>query len=212
MDKELTELDLISSISGDDLLYIVDNPETTPESYKTTVSGFLDYVEDNLDIPYATTTYSGVMEIATSSEIDAGVDSTRAIVTDQLVASKRNLRHVMIRVISSTEDWSADGSTAVGGDFRSPVTGTIVDIWAYVDTAGTTGTAIVDVNLNGSTLMTTHKIKWDSTEKYSKDYSGTLPVLTTTSISAGGILTVDIDTNHTTKSKGLTVVLAVRES
>lgn len=167
---------------------------------------------DTLYTIAASTTVSGIVELATSSEIDTGTDSTRAIVTDQFVASKRNVRHLMIRCIPSNTDWSADGSTAVGGDFRSPITGTMIDIWGYDDTAGVTGTAVVDVNKNGTTIMTTDKIKWDSGEKNSRDYSGTPPALTTTAISLGDILTVDIDTNQTTKGKGLTIVLSVRES
>lgn len=160
----------------------------------------------------ATTALAGVVELATSTEIDTGTDGSRAMPVDQFVASKRNVRFVFLRVVNAASDWSADGSTTVGGDFVSPVAGTIVDIYAYSDTAGTTGTAIVDVNLNGTTIMTTNKLKWDSTEKSTRTYSGTAPGLTTTTLAINDIITVDIDTNHTTKSKGLTVVLAVRES
>jgi hypothetical protein len=118
-------------------------------------------------------------------------------------------KYILWRVIESVSDWSADGSLKVGGDFEMPFTGTLTEIGAYVDTAGTTGTAIVDVNLNGTTIMTTNKLKWDSTEKSTRTYSGTAAALTTTAITAGDILTVDIDTNHTTKSKGLVIRLGV---
>ncbi len=160
----------------------------------------------------ASLTVAGIVELATSAEIDTGTDSTRAIPVNQFVASKRNVRYIYLRVISAISDWPADGSTAVGGDFEIPFAGTITEIGAFVDTAGTTGTSIVDVNLNGSTIMTTNKLKWDSTEKSTRTYSGTAAGLTTTTVAAGDILTVDIDTNHTTKSKGLTIRLGIRQS
>src|SRR3990167_1694513 len=160
----------------------------------------------------ASSTLAGKVELALTSEINIGTDSTRAMPIDKFVASARNFRYILFRVVEKTTDWSADASTAVGGDLVIPFTGTIVDIEADSDTAGTTGTAIVDVNLDGSTIMTTDKLKWDSTEKSTRTYSGTAPGLTTTAVTAGGIITLDIDTNHTTKSKGLTLYLAIRLS
>jgi hypothetical protein len=162
------------------------------------------------DEPAASTTVVGVVELDTTAEIDTGTDSTRAMPVDQFVASNRNVRYILFRVLDKATDWSADATAAVGGDLVIPFTGTIVDIEADSDTAGTTGTAIVDVNLNGSTIMSTNKLKWDSTEKSTRTYSGTAPGLTTTAVTAGAIITLDIDTNHTTKSKGLTLFLAIR--
>jgi hypothetical protein len=153
---------------------------------------------------------AGKLKLATTAQINTGTDNDKAMPVDQYVASNRNVRYILIRCVGDTTDWSADGTLKVGGDVVIPFTGTIVDIEADVDTAGITGTAIVDVNLNGSTIMTTNKLKWDSTDKSTRDYSGTAPGLTTTAVTAGGIITVDIDTNHTTKSKGLTVMLAIR--
>lgn len=158
----------------------------------------------------ASLTAAGKVELATTAEINTGTDSTRAMPADQFVASNRNVRYILFRVIAKATDWDADGTTAVGGDLVIPFTGTITDIEADVDTAGTTGTAIVDVNLGGTTIMTTDKLKWDSTEKSTRTFSGNAPGLTTTAVTAGNIITVDIDTNHTTKSKGLTLFLAIR--
>lgn len=160
----------------------------------------------------ASLTAAGIVELATTAEINTGTDTQRAMPVDQFVASNRNVRYIYLRVVGATTDWSADGSTAVGGDFEVPFAGTITEIGGFSDTAGTTGTAIVDVNLNGATIMTTNKLKWDSTEKSTRTYSGTAPGLTTTTVAAGDILTVDIDTNHTTKSKGLTIRLGIRQS
>jgi hypothetical protein len=176
-----------------------------------TDSGVVSVDSDVTDIVSASSlTVAGKVELATTAEIDTGTDSTRAMPVDQFVASNRNVRYILFRVLDKATDWSADGTTAVGGDLVIPFTGTIVDIEADVDTAGTTGTSIVDVNKGGTTIMTTNKLKWDSTEKSTRTYSGTAPGLTTTAVTAGDIITVDIDTNHTTKSKGLTLFLAIR--
>jgi hypothetical protein len=69
---------------------------------------------------------------------------------------------------------------------------------------------VVDIHLNGTTIMTTNKLDIESTEKGTQT-AATQPDLTTTSISAGDILTFDIDAVHTTAAKGLKVLMAIRE-
>jgi hypothetical protein len=151
------------------------------------------------------------MELASTSEIDAGINNTKAMPVDQFVASDRNVRHILFRVLDKNTIWGADGTVAVGGDLVIPFVGTIVNIAADVDVAGVDGTAVVDVNINGSTIMAVDKLKWDSAEKSTRTYTGDLPSITTTSVNVGDIITLDIDTNHTTtNSKGLTLYLAIR--
>lgn len=157
-------------------------------------------------------TVAGKVELATTAEINTGTDSTRAMPVDQFVASNRNVRYVIIRVLDATTDWPADGTTSVGGAIPIPFAGTLVEIYADSDTAGTTGTAIVDVNIAGTTTMGTNKLKWDSTETSTRTYSGTAPGISNGSITAGQLITIDVDTNHTTKSKGLVVTLGIRQS
>lgn len=41
VDKKLTELDAITSVTSDDLIYVVDNPLVTPVSKKITVDNFV---------------------------------------------------------------------------------------------------------------------------------------------------------------------------
>jgi hypothetical protein len=147
---------------------------------------------------------------AATSDIDDGTDDTKYMTAAGFVASTRDVRYASIRVIAADTDWSADGTSDVGGDFIVPFTGTLVSIRGDVDTAGTSDTSVVDVNKNGTTIMDTNKLKWDSGEKSTTTYSGTAPALSTTAISSSDILTVDIDTNHKTKSKGLTVTLGIR--
>jgi len=66
--------------------------------------------------------------------------------------------------------------------------------------------------LNGTTIMTTNKLDFDTTEKTTTT-AATPPDLTDTTIAVGDILTIDIDAVHSgTAAKGLTVYIAVREN
>lgn len=205
----LTSLTAKTTLTGADQFSIADSAASNVAKKITWTNLLAEIVSQ---FTAASTTVAGKVELTTTAEINTGTDSTRAMPVDQFVASNRNVRYALIRVVGATTDWSADGSTTVGGDVELPFTGTITEIGAFSDTPGTTGTAIVDVNLNGSTIMTTNKLKWDSGEKSTRTYSGTAPGLTTTAVTAGDILTVDIDTNHTTKSKGLTIRLGIRQT
>jgi|SRR3990167_49312 len=173
---------------------------TFPDSEHSLATNALSGVASSL-------TQAGHVELATTAEINTGTDSTRAMPIDQFVASNRNVRYVLIRVLDPTTNHTV--STTVGGDLEIPFTGTIIEIGAYVDTAGVTGLATIDVNLNGTTLMTTNKITIDSAEKTSRT-AATAPVLTTTAVTAGDLITVDIDAIQTTAAQGLTVRLGIR--
>jgi hypothetical protein len=118
-----------------------------------------------------------------------------------------DVRYVVWRVVASDTNCAVD--TTVSGDFEFPYTGTITEIGAYNDTAGTTGTMVADVHLNGTTIMTTDKLDIDTTEKTTRT-AATAPAVTTTAITAGDILTCDIDAIHTTPAKGLTIRIGIR--
>ena len=161
-------------------------------------------------------TQKGPVELATTAEIDTGTDSTRAMPVDQFVASKRNVRWLVFNVVDRLTDCSVLAN--VGGDFVSPIAGTILQsdttpfyIYATNSTAGVTGTMVVDVHLNGTTIMTTNKLDFDTTEKTTTT-AATPPDLTTTALAVGDIITIDIDSIHTTAAEGLTVYMAVRET
>ena len=204
-DKRTTEFAVLSTATADDLLPILDDPAGTPTLKSITLTNFLASTA-----LAASAIQSGFVELATTAEINTGTDTTRAVSIDQFVASNRNLRYFIVRFIDAATDWSANGTTKINGAVPFPFTGTIVSIKADADTAGTTGTAIVDCNLNGTTIMSANKLKWDSTEVSTSTYSGTAPGITTTAVTAGDLISVDIDTNHTTKSKGLVLTLGVR--
>lgn len=148
-----------------------------------------------------TTPQAGAVEFSTDSlYITRTTNTTRQKIN--------GLRTVLIRVVDSATNVAT--GTTIDGDVEIPITGVIASIGAYVDTAGTTGTMTVDVNKNGTTLMSSTKITIDSTEKSSRT-AATAPVLTTTAITAGDIITIDIDAIQTTPAKGLTVRLEIIE-
>ena len=163
----------------------------------------------------ASLTVSGVVELATTAEIDTGTDSSRAMPIDQFVASKRNIEWIVFDVVAPTTDCAT--GTNLAGDFVSPIAGTILQndsspfyLYATNSTAGTTGTMVVDININGTSIMTTNKLDFDTTEKTTTT-AATPPDLTTTSIAVGDIVTIDIDSTHTTAAKGLKVYMAIRQ-
>lgn len=158
----------------------------------------------------------GVVELATSAEIDTGTDATRAMSPDAFQASKRNIRWLIFNLVEAATDCAT--GTNLGGDFLSPIAGVIQQsdttpfyLYATNSTAGTTGTMVVDININGTSIMTTNKLDFDSTEKTTTTAS-TPPDLTTTALAVGDIITIDVDAVHTTAAKGLTVYMAVLES
>lgn len=156
----------------------------------------------------ASLTAAGIVELATTAEINTGTDATRAVPIDQFVASNRNVRYLLIRVLEAATNMAV--ANVVGGDLELPFTGAITEIGAYVDTAGVTGLATIDVNLNGVTILST-KITIDSAEKSSRT-AATPPVLSVTAVTVGDLITVDVDGIQTTIAKGLTIRLGIRQT
>lgn len=99
-------------------------------------------------------------------------------------------------------------TAGLGGEFRIPIAMTVVDVGAYVDTAGVTGTATIDIHDGATTIMTTNKISIETGEKTSLDAT-TQPAITDSAIAADAIITFDIDVIQTTAAKGLVVWLKV---
>jgi hypothetical protein len=166
-------------------------------------------------MPVASLTVAGKVELATTTEINTGSDSTRAMPVDQYVASLRNVKFITIRLIAA--DTSVTADTTIGGDFVIPFTGTLLQsdthkelLMAYNDTAGITGTMVVDIHKGGTTVMTTNKLDIEDGEKNTRDAT-TQPDLTTTAVTRGDIFTFDVDAIHSgTAAKGLVVAFAIR--
>jgi hypothetical protein len=120
-------------------------------------------------------------------------------------------RIVSFRVYGNLDNVIA--GTAIAGDLRAAVlTGVITDCGCYHDTPGNTGTEVVDIKLNGTTIMASQKINVASGQKSSEDGGAAQPVLTTTAYTANDIFTADVITPHTTPALGMTVWVAIRET
>jgi hypothetical protein len=84
---------------------------------------------------------------------------------------------------------------------------TLTAIYATVTTAPTGSTLIVDVNDDGTSIMTTNKLSIKKKKK-TTDTAATGPTLTTTSLAENSVMTVDIDqVGSTVAGAGLKVYL-----
>jgi len=156
-----------------------------------------------------------VVTKASAAEINTGTEAVKVIAPDQLTASQMNVRWLVFNLVEAATDTAT--ATNIAGDFVSPIAGTILQsdstpfyLYATNSTAGTTGTMVVDISIGGTSIMTTNKLDFDTTEKTTTT-AATPPDLTTTALAVGDIITIDIDAIHTTAAKGLTVYMAVRE-
>jgi hypothetical protein len=175
----------------------------------TVTSGNVDAV-----VSAATTSTAGKVELTTIAEVDAGTDTTRAVTADALHGSNRNLRFFTFDLYGPTTDVAT--GTVLHVRFPAPYDGEFVQddsnpdyFMAQTETAGTTGTMVVDVHLAGTTIMSTNKIDIESGERDSTT-AATQPDLTTTSFTKGQEIAVQVDAIHTTAAKGLHVRLAHR--
>jgi len=149
------------------------------------------------------------------SDVDTGTSTTMFVTPDALQGSFRNLRFIDFVLVEGETDVAVDATIYV---WRSPFGGTIIQddsnknyFCAWNETAGTTGTMVVDIHLNGTTIMTTNKLDIETGET-STATAATQPDLTTTSFSAGDLFLFAVDAIHTTAAKGLTVRLCLRPS
>lgn len=118
-------------------------------------------------------------------------------------------RFILYRCVNNVVDTSVTNN--VGGYLVMPFEGYILDggIGATVDTAGTTNSTTIDINKNGSTILST-KISIETTETDSRNAT-TQPVLKPDmkKFSVGDKFSFDIDAISTTPAKGLTVYMNV---
>lgn len=111
-------------------------------------------------------------------------------------------KYAVFRIIASDTDVAI--ATSIGGDFRLPFAGDLVEVGAYVDVAGVTGVQVADINLTGATIMTTDKLDIETGDK-STETAAQQPVLTTTAFSKDDIFNFDVDAIQSTAAKGLTI-------
>lgn len=109
--------------------------------------------------------------------------------------------------IACSDETTALTTGTAKATFRMPYAFTLTSIKGSLTTAQASGSTLtVDVNQNGTTIMSTNKITFDNTEKTTAT-AATAPGLTTTALSDDEEITVDIDTVGTSGATGLKVYL-----
>lgn len=103
----------------------------------------------------------------------------------------RYLRQVEIGVAVSDETTALTTGTGKV-TFRMPFAMTLTAVRASVTTAPTGSTIIVDINEDGSTIMTTNKLSIDASEKTSTT-AATAAGITDTALADDAEITIDID-------------------
>lgn len=91
--------------------------------------------------------------------------------------------------------WAANGpfivDTTVDGVWVSPRARTVTAVWLYRTTPGTSGSTIVDIHKNGTTIYSTQANR--PTLAYTETGSKLATAPDVTSVAAGDVLTIDID-------------------
>jgi hypothetical protein len=191
----------------------------------TTVAQTLHFVADdntpdnwlvaNIDVVQAaSTSQSGISELAIASEVNTGTDATRTITPDALAGSNYGTAVVQILVFDDATD-CATGDGAGDVFFRVPSTANgfdLVGVAAQCQTAGTTGTMDVQIhNVTQAADMLTTKLTIDSAETDSST-AATAAVIDTANddVATGDQIRIDVDAVHTTAAKGLLVELQFR--
>ncbi len=96
-------------------------------------------------------------------------------------------------IVSASDETTALTTGTAKATFRMPYAFTLTDIRASLTTAGSTsGNLTVDVNDGGTTIMTTNKLKFDTTEKTTTTAT-TAPTLTDTALADDAEITIDVD-------------------
>ena len=157
--------------------------------------------------PDADLTTKGIVELATAAEIDTGDDTERAISPKAFADSNFGVRTLHVPVIATAvETTTGDGKVLIM--IPKELDGmNLVDVGCVVFSAGTTNTLDVQVrNITKAQDMLSTVLKVASgavVDDGNRVIDGTKD-----DVSTDDRLTVDIDAVHTTKAKGLTVLLA----
>ena len=162
-----------------------------------------------LTVSAATSSATGVSELAIASEVTTGTDTTRAVTADALAGSDYGKRVVGLAVTAAATSIATGDGQAF---FRVPsvMNGwNLVGVAASVFTAGTTNTTDVQVrNVTDSVDILSTVITIDSTE-VDTSTAATPAVINTSNddVATGDRIAIDVDATHTTPAKGLYVEL-----
>src|SRR3990167_4109227 len=162
--------------------------------------------------PTASTTQSGISELAINTEVNTGTDATRAVTPDALAGSVMGEVAVEIVVFDYTTD-CATGDGKAYFHIDNKLGGMdLVRVHAECITAGTTGTMDIQIaNVTQAADMLSTKLTIDSAETGS-DTAAAAAVIDTANddVQTNEVLRIDVDAIHTTAAKGLIVTLVFR--
>lgn len=159
------------------------------------------------DLPAASDSAQGAVELATSAETTTGTDTGRAVTPDGLAGSDFGKRIVEIMVVAPTTDVSATDGQAY---FVVPTELNgydLVRVAATVITAGSTNSTVIDiysVTQSHDVLSTGMNIETNETSTRTSATPGTIDT-TYHNMSTGEVLRIDVTSVSTTKPKGLIV-------
>lgn len=159
------------------------------------------------NLPDASSTAQGVVELAIASEINTGTDTARAVTPDALAGSNLGTFVVEITAFNASED-VAVGNGAAFFQVPAAMNGmNLVDARAAVYTAGTTNATTVQVhNITDAADMLSANISIASS-----GVTGTGTVNgATDDVATNDRLRIDVDAVSTTAPKGLVVTLEFR--
>lgn len=204
-DTKLTGLtELAETPASGDLIEVVDVSDTTLSADGTNKKVQYQYI-----VPTASTTVSGISELAIASELNTGTDTARAVTPDALAGSSLGKRVIMLKIFDDTT------ALATGdGKLIFPITTefngmNLVDADAHVSTVSSSGTPTVMIrNVTDAQDMLSTAITIDANEKTSYT-AATAPVINGTydDVATGDEIAIDVDVTGT-GSKGLTVMLS----
>jgi hypothetical protein len=188
---------------GKTIQFIAD--DNTPDNWVTTVI---------TQVPQATTSEAGKVELAIASEVNTGTDATRAVTPDALAGSNYGTAIYQVMVFNDANDCvTGDGAGDIFLRIPSTLNGfDLVGVAASCQTAGTTGTMDIQIhNVTQAADMLTTKITIDSAETDSSTAATPAAIDTANDdVATGDQLRIDVDAAHTTAAKGLLVEMQFR--
>lgn len=169
----------------------------------------------NITVDAASTTASGIVELATAAEMDTATDTERALGVNEFNDSDWGARTVFIVILDDTVDTAvADGEGDfewVPGDIFAGYN--IVDIECGVYVAGTTGTTDIQLhNVTSAADVLSTKCTIDSGETSS--HTAEAPAVIDTGeddITSADRYRFDFDAISTTAAKGAWIELTLRK-
>jgi hypothetical protein len=201
-----------ASLAADYVLTLPSATDTLVGKATTDVFTNKDCTSTTNSFTAASTTQTGVSELAINTEINTGTDATRSVTPDSLAGSYAGTKVFEVVAFDFTTDMATGDGKAYITIPASAGGMDLVTVHARVITAGTTSTCTIQIaNVTQAADMLTTKISIDSAETGS-DTAAAAAVIDTANddVAANDLLRVDVDTIHTTAAKGLIITLEFR--